>query len=115
MAAFYEKPANINSQLILDRSSDGLGRTFTVPPDHNWVEVVIEYATTVTAGDVNLMRVEGVPQGGTCRGLAATSAFNARGGRLLERVAPGARVQCELANYSGTGAVNAVLVSWAGD
>lgn len=110
----YTLPASVDQQLILDATASGPGRIFSIPPTHNWVEMIVRSDATVVAGDVSLLRISGIPQGGSVRGLAGTALYNVLGGRVIARVAPGARVQAELVGYVGPGTIRAVLVSWEG-
>jgi len=100
----------------LSANADGVGETFSIPPDHNRAEMIVGVPGTLTAGDVHLLRVAGNPSRETAaKGLAGTAAFNTRGGRVFVHVAPGARVQAELSGYAvsgGSAPVVAVLESW---
>lgn len=105
--------ASITSQEILRRSSDGPGQSYSVPAGHNRVEIVVHVEFGVSTGDVRVFRVVANPAGGIAvKGLAATIAYSAVGGRWQATVPPGARIAVDLDNYGGSGAITAVFTSW---
>lgn len=100
-------------QESLQLSADGAGRTISIGPDQNWLNVVASGLPADT-GNVVIVLTAGDPQrGGTARGAIASLALGTFGVSETVHVPPGSMVQFVLDNFSGTGPVVAVATSWS--
>lgn len=100
-------------QESLQLSADGAGRTISIGPSQNWLNVVAS-GLPADAGNVLVILTAGDPQqGGTARGVIGTLALTAQGVSQTIHVPPGSMVQFALDSFVGTGPVVAVATSWS--
>lgn len=107
------RPAFPGGRSLVRLAADGTSRTFRVEPRDNWLEVLAVWPSTVSAGDIQLWRIEADPD--TQEPIAAlmqTIGYAANGARALVHLPPGARISARVSGYAGSGDVRALATSW---
>lgn len=108
------QPARDSDTQAISLDSDGSGEIRVLKGPHNWCEVIASYPVTVTAGDVQVFRLEANPDNTVVvKALIGVLAFNADGAGSVFHVAPGSRLAFSLSGYAGAGEVTGILSSWS--
>ena len=108
------KPARDTDTQAISLAADGAGEQRVIAATHNWIEAIVSYPSTVSAGDVLVFRREANPDDGTVvNALIGTLSYNANGAGSTFHVPPGSRLAFQLDSYVGSGTVTGILSSWS--